>query len=67
MKSFDDFYNESREKLSNLLNEILSEEFPSGASSSPAELAEKVIHISRIVTLDTLREYHDWLSKQLDE
>lgn len=67
MKSFDDFYNESSEKLSDLLSEILSEEFPSGTSSSPAELVEKVIHISRVITLDTLREYHDWLSKQLGE
>lgn len=64
MKPFSDFYTSSNEKLDELLKEVIADEFAENEKLSSAEFAGKIISANRIITLDTLRVYHEWLSEQ---
>ena len=65
MKTFDTFYSEYRDRLNSSVQEIASE--MSGGPYSPSEFAGKLIVANQMVTLDTLRMYHQWLSEQSEE
>lgn len=67
MKSFEDFYTATSDKLDAAFSEVIQDELTSQQHMSPAELLAKIVQINRIITYDTLREYHNWLSEQLGE
>lgn len=64
MKPFKEFYNSSKDELNQLTEEVIQEHFHAHQSLSPTELTSKIITVNQIITLDTLRLYHDWLSEQ---
>lgn len=64
LKPFKEFYNSSKDELYRLTEEVIQEHFHTRQSLSPTELASKIITVNQLITLDTLRLYHDWLSEQ---
>ena len=64
LKSFKEFYNSSKDELNRLTEEVIREHFSPARSLSPTELTSEIITVNQIITLDTLRLYHDWLSEQ---
>ena len=67
MKSFDDFLNLSNDRFPEFLENVLSEHFQDGENLSADRIVSKTLTISREITLDTLRLYHDWLANQIHE
>lgn len=67
MKTFDSFLDSSNDKLADLLENVVREHFPDYERLSYEQLTSKIITVSRSVTLDTLRVYHEWLSEQIQE
>lgn len=67
MKSFDDFLDSSDEKTVELIVNAVREEFPGQETVSVTELTARMLAISKNITLETLRVYHDWLSEQIQE
>ena len=67
MKTFAEFYNESKDELNSLAQEAIKTQVSSQENLSPTEFASKILTLSRTTTLDTLRVYHEWISEQLDK
>jgi hypothetical protein len=60
MKDFSDFIKEMGSATEEEYNKLFSHSFPEGEE---VPLTEAIIHISILITFDTLERYHNWLKK----